>query len=116
MYKDIPEYANDHPIYDAPLYSETPPALTQEGRDAQLIAMAYDLVEQRMRDGTATSQEVTHFLKLATERAKLQDRILEAQAELYRAKTDAIRSESHRDELYQQVIDSIRRYGGFRNE
>lgn len=119
MYNDTPEYVNEVPSYiggEQSYPNGVPPALTQEGRDARLIAMAYNLVERRILEGTATSQEVTHFLKLATAKAHLQDEILHAQAELYRAKTDAIRSESQRDELYQQVIESIRRYGGFKNE
>lgn len=104
MYEDRPPYLSD-----------LPPALTQEGREAQLIALAYDLAEKRLRDGSATSQEVTHFLKLGSAKANLEQEILEAQVQLYRAKTDAIRSESQRDELYQQVIDSIKRYGGLRD-
>ena len=48
------------------------PALTPEARENQLISMAYDLVEQRLLDGTATSQETTHFLKLGSTKARLE--------------------------------------------
>lgn len=110
---DTPSYADDNPTY---WQSESPPSLTQDGRDARLINLAYDLVEKRIREGTATSQEVTYFLKLASNRTRLERDILEAQVELYKAKTDSIRSDAHRDELYATVIDAIRSYGGLRSE
>ena len=42
---------------------KTRPALTPEAREKQLVALAVDLVEKRLREGTASSQEVTHILK-----------------------------------------------------
>ena len=48
------------------------PALTPEARENQMAALAMDLVEQRLRDGTASSQETTHFLKLVSSKAKLE--------------------------------------------
>ena len=53
------------------------PALTPEAREGQLIALATDLVEQRLRDGTATSQEVVHFLRLGSMRERLEREKLE---------------------------------------
>ena len=38
------------------------PALTPEAREKQLVALAVDLVEKRLREGTASSQEVTQIL------------------------------------------------------
>ena len=40
------------------------PALTPEARENQLIALAVDLVEKRLIEGTASSKETTHLLKL----------------------------------------------------
>lgn len=88
------------------------PALSPEARENQLISLAVDLVEQRLIDGTASSQETTHFLKLATTKARLEKEILEKQKELMTAKTEQIRSEQHKEELYEEVINALRKYNG----
>lgn len=88
------------------------PALSPEARENQLISLAVDLVEQRLIDGTASSQETTHFLKLATTKARLEKEILEKQKELMVAKTEQIRSEQHKEERYAEVINALRKYNG----
>lgn len=100
-----------------PAVSDTPkrsrkPALTPEGRENQLIMLATDLVEQRLRDGTASSQETTHFLKLATTKARLEKEILEKQALLITAKTEALQAQKRMDELYSEAITAMRNYAG----
>ena len=87
-------------------------ALTPQARENQLIALATDLVEQRLRDGTASSQETTHFLKQATRKAQLENKLLEMQAELAAAKRDAIRRDEHRDELFAEAIAAMKKYSG----
>jgi len=77
-----------------------------------LIALAMDVVEERLRNGTATSQETTHFLKLATEKYRNETKILEKQAELVTAKTEQVRSSANSEELYKEAIAALRRYGG----
>lgn len=88
------------------------PALTPEARENQLIALATDLVEQRLIDGTASSQETTHFLKLATTKARIEKEILEKQKELITAKTEALQSNKRIEELYTEAIAAMRRYNG----
>ena len=88
------------------------PALSPEARENQLISLAVDLVEQRLLDGTASSQETTHFLKLATQKARYEKELLEKQIELMTAKTEQIRSEQHKEELYEEVINALRKYNG----
>ena len=88
------------------------PALTPEARENQMIALAMDLVERRLIEGTASSQETTHFLKLATAKAKLENQILEAERELKTAKTESIRSEKKIEELYSNAISAMKHYGG----
>ena len=88
------------------------PALTPEARQNQLIALATDLVEKRLIEGTASSQETTHFLKLATQEAKLKVKILEKQEELISAKTESIKSSQRTEELYRDAIIAIRKYSG----
>ena len=90
------------------------PALTPEARENQLISLAVDLVEQRLIDGTASSQETTHFLKLAAnkEKARLEIRRLELENELVGAKTKALRDQADMKRLYEDAIAAMRRYSG----
>lgn len=87
-----------------------PPASTPEGRDALLAAYAYDLVEKRLREGTASSQEVTYILKLSSQREKLELERLRKENEMLQAKTKAIASEQERSEMYKNAIEAMRRY------
>lgn len=88
------------------------PATTPEEREKQLVALAMDLVEERMLAGTATSQETTHFLKLGSTREKLEQARLGKEIELQAAKVDQIASQGRMEELYKGAIDAMRTYGG----
>ena len=88
------------------------PALSPEAREGQLIALATDLVEQRLRDGTATSQEVVHFLKLGSMRERLERERLENENILLKAKTEALESQAKVEELYAKAIKAMQRYSG----
>ena len=88
------------------------PALTPEARENQMIALAMDLVEQRLLDGTASSQETTHFLKLAGSKAKLEKQLLEAQAEMAIAKKEALDAQRRSDEDLKEIIRVFREYSG----
>ena len=65
------------------------PALTPEARENQMISLAVDLAEKQLREGTASSQVITHYLKLSTSKERLERDILEKQKELSTAKTEA---------------------------
>ena len=88
------------------------PALTPEARENQMISLAIDLVEKRLLDGSASSQETTHFLKLATTKAKLEKEILEKQKELLAAKTESIKSAKRVEELFSQALEAMQNYQG----
>lgn len=88
------------------------PALTPEARENQLISMAYDLVEQRLLDGTATSQETTHFLKLGSTKARLEMEKLEKENNLLVAKKDALDSAARIEELYENALTAMKTYSG----
>ena len=92
------------------------PALDPAARENQMIALAMDLVEQRLLDGTATSQEVTHFLKLGTERERLERERLRVENDLSRAKKEALASQKRMDELYSEAIAAMKRYAGHGDE
>ena len=86
--------------------------LSSEGQENRLIALATNLAEQQLMDGTASSQVITHYLKLGTEKAKLEREILEKQKDLIVAKTDAIESSKRVEELYANAIQAMREYSG----
>lgn len=89
-----------------------PPAKTPEGRENQLISLAYDEAERRILNGTASSQLLTHFLKLGTPKEKLEREKLQKENELLTAKTDAINSSQEIKVLYEEAIDAMKRYSG----
>ena len=74
--------------------------------------MAVGLAEQQLREGTASSQVITHYLKLASTRESLEKEKLRRENDLLRAKVDAIESEKRSEELYAQAIEAMRRYSG----
>lgn len=88
------------------------PATTPEARENQLISLAYDLVEQRLLDGTAKAQETVHFLKLGSTKERIEKEILERQKELITAKTEAIQSAKRIEELYENALNAMKIYGG----
>lgn len=94
------------------LLSPMRPALTPEARENQLISLAVDLVEKRLREGTASSQETTHFLKLATRKARAETEILELQKELIVAKTETLQSQKRTEDMFAKAIKAFKGYSG----
>lgn len=88
------------------------PAFTPEGRENQLVNLAVDLAEKQLREGTASSQVIVHYLKLGTSRANLEKEKLERENELLKAKTDSIQSAQRDEEFYDKVINALKKYGG----
>lgn len=71
-----------------------------------------DLAEQQILDGTASSQVITHFLKLGSTTAKLEKEKLEGDIKLLRAKVKDLESQAHSEELYKNAIKAFQRYSG----
>jgi len=89
------------------------PASTPEARENQMISLAVDLAEQQLRDGTASAQVISHYLKLGTSKERLEREKLEAENKLLRAKTEALQSQKHVEELYVNALDAMRKYAGY---
>ena len=89
-----------------------PPATTPEARENQLISLAVDLAEKQLSEGTASSQVITHYLKLGTTKERLEKEKLEKENELLKAKTEAIQSAKKVEELYQNALNAMRTYSG----
>lgn len=91
------------------------PALSPEARENQLIYLATELAEQQLRDGTASSQVITHYLKLGSSKEKIEKEILEKQKDFLTAKTEALQSTKRIEELYANAITAMRQYNGQSN-
>ena len=88
------------------------PATTPEARESQLISLAVDLAEQQLRDGTASSQVITHYLKLGSTKERIEKEILLENKKLITAKTEALQSAKKSEELFAEAIAAMRRYSG----
>lgn len=89
-----------------------PPATTPEGRENQLIAQAVDLAEKQLRDGTASAQVISHYLKLGSSREKLEQERLAQEVGLLKVKAEAMESAKRVEELYGQALNAMRAYSG----
>lgn len=90
--------------------SQAPQSLTSEGREARCISYAMDLVEQRLLDGSASSQETVFFLKLGIKERQLELQRLQNEIQLTSAKAEQIRSTKESKELYAEAIKAMLRY------
>jgi hypothetical protein len=88
------------------------PALTPEARENQMISLAVDLAERQLMEGTASSQVITHYLKLGSTKERIEKEILEKQKELIAAKTESLQSAKRIEELYKDAINAFREYNG----
>lgn len=88
------------------------PALSPEAEEKQMIALATNAARKQLVEGTASSQIICHYLKLATTREQLETEKLEEDIKLTKAKTAAYESAKHMEELYANAIDAMRSYGG----
>lgn len=88
------------------------PATTPEARENQLISLAVDLAEKQLLEGTASSQVITHYLKLGSTKERIEKEILEKQKELITARTEALQTSKRVEELYANAISAMKRYSG----
>ena len=88
------------------------PATTPEGRENQLIALAYDVAEQQLRDGTASAMVITHWLKVGSTKNRLEEEKLRKEIFLRSAQTDALKSQKNVEKLYEEALKAMRSYQG----
>lgn len=91
-------------------------ASTPEAREQQLIALAVDLAEKQLIEGTASSQVISHFLKLGSMRAQIEKELLEKQRDLAAAKAESIKSGARMEELYLNAVNAMNSYSGQEEE
>lgn len=88
------------------------PALTPESRENQMIALSIDLAEKQLREGTASSQVITHFLKLGSTKNQLELEKIRRENELLQAKTQSLESAKRVEELYENALSAMKNYSG----
>lgn len=88
------------------------PAMTPEAREQQMIGYAVDLAEKQLREGTASAQVITHYLKLGSSKELLEKEILTAQKKLVEAKAEVIKSMKSQEELFKTAIAAFKTYSG----
>ena len=93
-----------------------PPAKTIEAREKQMISLAVDLAEKQLLDGTASSQVITHYLKLGTTRENIEKEILQSRSDLMKAQTENLKTQKKMEELYAEAIIAMRSYSGKNDE
>lgn len=87
-------------------------ALSPEAREQQLISLAMDLAEEQMENGTASSQIITHYLKLGAIKEKKELEKTEAEIALMKARIEALQREERIEELFKSALDSFKVYSG----
>ena len=90
-----------------------PPALTPEAAEAQMISLAMDCAKQQLIDGTASSQVITHFLKLGTQKHKAEMEKMRLETELVRARTESIKANAKSEEMFKEAMEAMKRYSGY---
>ena len=96
----------------AELPKSLPPVLTLEGRENQLIAASYDLAEKRILEGTASSQELTYFLKAGSSKTRLELEKLRNENGLLKAKIEALEAQVSNEALLEKAFKAFRSYRG----
>ena len=88
------------------------PAITPEARENQLISLAIDQAEKQLLNGTASSQVITHYLKLGSTKERVELEILSKQKDLIVEKTESLKSARRVDEMYEKALNAFRKYNG----
>lgn len=99
-------------VDNEPPKPKRPPAKTPEGREQQMIALAESVAEKQLRSGEASSQIITHYLKLASSREQKEQAKIELEMELLRKKSEALASASRVEELMVEAINAFKTYSG----
>lgn len=87
-------------------------ALSDEARVNQLGALAFDLVEERLRDKTASASEVVQVLRMVSPREQLELDKLKADTKLSEAKVTAIETNERYEQELKEAMEAWRGYAG----
>lgn len=85
---------------------------TLEGRESQMVSLAENLAEKQLREGTASAQVITHYLKLGTSRERLEQEKLTRENLLLDAKAELLTASKRNEELFMNAIEAMKGYSG----
>lgn len=105
-----------NPKKDAGQKKGSPPATTPEGRENQLIGMAIELAAKQLSEGTASSQVISHFLKLGSSQVRLEKEVLEVKKAYMESKIEEIKSSARSEELFSAAINAFKKYQGVKDD
>jgi len=96
--------------------TKRPPVTTPEAQENRMISLAVDLAERQLIEGTASTQVICHYLKLASSREKIEQDILNEKKTLIEAKTESLQSTKRIEELYSEALSAMKKYSGEEDE
>ena len=99
-----------------PQPTESPPlpsASTMEGMENECIALSYELAKKRLVEGTATSAEIVHFLKLGSMKEQLDEELIRKDMALKDAKIESLQTNKQIEEMFSEAMRYMSRYQGY---
>lgn len=96
----------------SPAKTKLPPAKTPEARENQILASAWNLIEERILDGTASNALLVQCLRMGSTKERVEKELMNTRIENLQAKTQAIEAEKRVDELYAKALNAMRIYSG----
>jgi hypothetical protein len=92
--------------------TKRPKGTTPEARERQLVSLAVDLAEKQLRDGSASAQVISHYIKLGSSREKLEQQRIGYENTLLQVKAENLANQAKTEELFQNAISAMARYKG----
>lgn len=99
-----------------PIEVVEPPSTTYDGREQQMGALATNLAERMLRDGSAPAAVIVHYLKLMTTRERLEQEKIRRENEMLEAKKMNLDAQRHSNELYQEALQMFKEYSGYQED
>src|SRR3954454_802461 len=81
-------------------------------RELQLSDAAFDLAEEQIRNGTASSQVITAAMKFGSTRERLEQERMRHEVELMEVKKEQLEGQKKVEELYVNALEAMRGYSG----
>lgn len=91
------------------------PAITPEGRENQLIALAENCALEKIQSGKASDSLLIHYLRLGSSKNRLEEERLKAEVELAKAKAKSIRDQAEAKAMFDEAIKAMQLYSGNNN-
>ena len=88
------------------------PALTLEGSETENIALAINEAKRQLKNHTASSQVIVHYLKLGTAERQLELERMRRENDLLEAKAQSIRDSARSSESAEKALAAFKRYSG----